>query len=168
MGGVIVANLYGIREADWIIMILPLRTSHCVNYTLIDRWKNCPLHGCNFRPWKFDVSCSIFSQFALHFHQYLSSEVTTIHIFFYIMWMIKIMPQRVKLIKSRFKRGNLSEKFSEWGYCWHSQYGGEAALHLCAVGAVYLERPTCAPVSPDLVVRKSTQWNTEIVTMPIW
>lgn len=65
LGGVIVANLYGIREADWIIMILPLRTSHCVNYTLIDRRKNCPLHGCNFCPWKFDVSCSIFSQ--LHY-----------------------------------------------------------------------------------------------------
>lgn len=72
--------------------------------------------------------------------------------------MIKIMPQRVKLIKSRFKGGEIYLKnFLNGDIVDTLSMGGEAALHLCAVGAVYLERPTCAPVSPDLVVRKSTQ-----------
>lgn len=141
MGGVIVANLYGIREADWIIMILPLRTSHCVNYTLIDRRKNCPLHGCNFCPRKFDVSCSIFSQ--LH---YIFIKTFPIHIFFNIMWMIKIMPQRVKLIKSRFKGGEIYLKNFLNGDIVDTLSMGERWLFICVQWGLFTLRDPLVPL----------------------
>lgn len=129
-------------------MILPLRTSHCVNYTLIDRRKNCPLHGCNFCPWKFDVSCSIFSQLHYIFHKYLSSEVTTIHIFFYIMWMIKIMPQRVKLIKSRFKGGKFIWKIFWMGILLTlSVWGRGGSSSVCSGGCLPWETHLCPCVA---------------------
>lgn len=68
--------------------------------------------------------------------------------FFYIMWMIKIMPQRVKLIKSRFKGGKFIWKIFWMGILLTlSVWGRGGSSSVCSGGCLPWETHLCPCVA---------------------